>query len=210
MKGLKMRNHLKGVAFCAIMLAFGTTFGAASVFDFKEVEDGAYDGTLWEGGDGYAFTAVDSARYYKYLRFYNDLLLDGSVCVGSTNWHTVNIGTSAVHPVTITITNGARMVIKRNRPIDFKGKGGTIVVSEPAPRNLDWRNPIGERISTPFGDAYTNMIGTVGHGSKFTLCSDVTSDTGTNDILRLLTNGTASYHFISNQNASVAARLLFE
>ena len=210
MKGLKMRNHLKGVAFCAIMLAFGTTFGAASVFDFKEVEDGAYDGTLWEGGDGYAFTAVDSARYYKYLRFYNDLLLDGSVCVGSTNWHTVNIGTSAVHPVTITITNGARMVIKRNRPIDFKGKGGTIVVSEPAPRNLDWRNPIGERISTPFGDAYTNMIGTVGHGSKFTLCSDVTSDTGTNDILRLLTNGTASYHFISNQNASVAARILFE
>lgn len=54
------------------------------------------------------------------------------------------------------------------------------------------------------------MIGTVGYGSKFTLCSDVTSDTGTNDILRLLANGTASYQFVSNQNASVAARILFE
>ena len=49
-----------------------------------------------------------------------------------------------------------------------------------------------------------------GYNSKFTLCSDVTSDTGTNDILRLLAHGTASYSFISNQNANVAARILFE
>ena len=37
-----------------------------------------------------------------------------------------------------------------------------------------------------------------GYNSKFTLCSDVTSDTGTNDILRLLAHGTASYLFVSN------------
>jgi hypothetical protein len=64
--------------------------------------------------------------------------------------------------------------------------------------------------TTVFGDTYPNLIGTVGYTSKFTLCSDVTSVTGTNDILRLLTHGTASCQFISNQNANVAARILFE
>lgn len=132
------------------------------------------------------------------------------MCAGSTNWHTANIGTYASHPVTVTVTNGARMVTARRRNILFSGKGGTIVVSEPTARDLDWKNPVGNKITTAFGDTYTNMIGTVGYGSNFTLCSDVTSDTGTNDILRLLANGTASYQFVSNQNASVAARILFE
>ena len=198
-------------ALCGAALLTGRgVFAAASTFQVTEAENGAYDGTVWEQGDGYAFTAEDSARYYKFLKFYSDLLLDGAVCAGSTNWHTANIGTYASHPVTVTVTNGARMVTARRRNILFSGKGGTIVVSEPTARDLDWKNPIGEKITTVIGDTYTNMIGTVGYGSNFTLCSDVTSDTGTNDILRLLANGTASYQFVSNQNASVAARILFE
>ena len=212
MKGLKMRNYLKGVVLYVAMLAFDTAFGAASTFEATtDSDNNGYTGTVSSSGDGYAFTAEDSARYYKFLNLYNDLLLDGEACAGCTNWHTVTVGgTWSSRPVTVTITNGARMVTGRNRNILFRGKGGTIVVSEPTARDLDWKNPVGNKITTAIGDTYTNMIGTVGYGSKFTLCSDVTSDTGTNDILRLLANGTASYHFISNQNASVAARILFE
>ena len=203
-----MRNHLKGVAFFAILLAFGTAFGAASVFEVTDVGNGQYDGTVKSGGDGYAFTAEDAARYYKFLDIYNDLLLDGAVCAGSTNWHTVNIGTYASHPVTIAITNGARMVTKRYGNIMFKGNGGTIVVSEPSDAAFTWG--AGDQITTVLGDTRPNFIGTVGYGSKFTLADSVTSDTGTNDILRLLAHGTASMQFISNQNVNVAARILFD
>ena len=200
-------------ALCGAVLLTGRgVFAAASEFTAEtDSDNNGYTGTVSSSGDGYAFTAEDSARYYKFLNLYNDLLLDGEACAGCTNWHTVTVGgTWSSRPVTVTITNGARMVTWRNRNILFRGKGGTIVVSEPTARDLDWKNPVGNKITTAIGDTYTNMIGTVGYGSKFTLCSDVTSDTGTNDILRLLTNGTASYHFISNQNASVAARILFE
>ena len=210
---MKTRNNWLASALCALaMFATGSAFGAPSTFTATAVDNNtAYDGTVSSGGDGYAFTAEDSARYYKFLNLYNDLLLDGSVCAGSTNWHTVNVGgTWSSQPVTVTVTNGARMVTGRNRNILFRGKGGTIVVSEPTARDLDWKNPVGNKITTVIHDTYPNMIGTVGYGSKFTLCSDVTSDTGTSDILRLLANGTASYHFVSNQNASVAARILFE
>lgn len=209
---MKPSIHWLATALCALaMLATGSAFGAASEFTAATDQDNnGYNGTVSDGGDGYAFTAEDSARYYKFLYLYNDLLLDGAVCAGSTNWHTANIGTYASHPVTVTVTNGARMVTARRRNILFSGKGGTIVVSEPTARDLDWKNPVGNKITTDIGDTYTNMIGTVGYGSNFTLCSDVTSDTGTNDILRLLANGTASYQFVSNQNASVAARILFE
>ena len=183
-----------------------STFTAAT-----DSDNNGYTGTVSSSGDGYAFTAEDSARYYKFLNLYNDLLLDGEACAGCTNWHTVTVGgTWSSRPVTVTITNGARMVTWRNRNILFRGKGGTIVVSEPTARDLDWKNPVGEKITTVIHDTFTNMIGTVGYGSNFTLCNDVTSDTGTNDILRLLANGTASYQFVSNQNASVAARILFE
>lgn len=199
-------------ALCGAALLTGHgVFAASSTFEATTDQDNnGYNGKVSAGGDGYAFTAEDSARYYKFLYLYNDLLLDGAVCAGSTNWHTANIGTYASHPVTVTVMNGARMVTARRRNILFSGKGGTIVVSEPTARDLDWKNPIGNKITTAFGDTYPNMIGTVGYGSNFTLCSDVTSDTGTNDILRLLANGTASYQFVSNQNASVAARILFE
>ncbi len=209
---MKTRRNWLATALCALaMLATGSAFGAASTFTAEtDSDNNGYNGTVKAGGDGYAFTAEDSARYYKFLHLYDDLLLDGTVCAGSTNWHTADIGTYAWHPVTVTVTNGARMVTRRNANILFRGKGGTIVVSEPTARDLDWKNPVGNKITTAFGDTYTNMIGTVGLGSKFTLCNDVTSDTGTNDMLRLLPNGTASYHFVSNQNASVAARILFE
>ena len=200
-------------ALCGVaLLVGGRAFGASSTFTATtDSDNNGYTGTVSSSGDGYAFTAEDSARYYKFLNLYNDLLLDGEACAGCTNWHTVTVGgTWSSRPVTVTITNGARMVTWRNRNILFRGKGGTIVVSEPTARDLDWKNPVGEKITTVIHDTYTNMIGTVGYGSKFTLCSDVTSDTGTNDILRLLANGTASYQFVSNQNASVAARILFE
>ena len=199
-------------ALCGAALLTGRgVFAAPSTFEATtDSDNNGYNGTVKAGGDGYAFTAEDSARYYKFLHLYDDLLLDGTVCAGSTNWHTANIGTYAWHPVTVTVTNGARMVTRRNANILFRGKGGMIVVSEPTARNLAWASPVGSQVATVLGNIYPNMIGTVGLGSKFTLCSDVTSDTGTNDILRLLANGTASYHFVSNQNASVAARILFE
>ena len=193
----------------AALLTGRGVFAAASEFTVTKVENdpyGAYDGTVWEQGDGYAFTTEDSEKCYKYLKIYSDLLLDGA---GSTNWHTVIIGTSALHPVTVTVTNGARMVTAKNRNILFKGKGGTIVVSEPSDAAFTWDGQ-GDKITTVFGDTFPNLIGTVGYTSKFTLCSDVSSDTGASDILRLLAHGTASYQFISNQNANVAARILFE
>ena len=210
---MKTRRNWLATALCALaMLAAGTAFGAPSTFTATtDSDNNGYTGTVSSSGDGYAFTAEDSARYYKYLNLYNDLLLDGAACAGCTNWLTVTLGASwSSGSVTVTITNGARMVTWRNRHILFQGKGGTIVVSEPTARDLDWKNPVGNKITTVIHDTYPNMIGTVGYGSKFTLCSDVTSDTGTNDILRLLANGTASYYFVSNQNASVAARILFE
>ena len=181
-----------------------STFTAAT-----DSDNNGYTGTVSSSGDGYAFTAEDSARYYKFLNLYNDLLLDGEAYACCTNWHTVTVGgTWSSRPVTVTITNGARMVTWRNRNILFMGKGGTIVVSEPTDAPFEWG--AGGKITTVLGDTYPNMIGTVGYDSKYTLSDSVTADTGTNDILRLLAHGTASYQFVSNENASVAARILFE
>ena len=208
---MKTRRNWLATALCALaMLATGSAFGAASEFTaVTDADDNGYNGTLKADGDGYAFTPADSARYYKFLYLYNDLLLDGAVCAGSTNWLTANIGTYASHPVTVTVTNGARMVTQRNGNILFRGKGGTIVVSEPTDAPYTWA--AGGYSTTVLGDkTLANIIGTVGYSSKFTLCSDVRSDTGTNDMLRLLDHGTASMLFVSNQNANVAARILFE
>ena len=198
-------------ALCALAIfATGSAFGAPSTFEATtDSDNNGYNGTVKAGGDGYAFTAEDSARYYKFFNINSDLLLDGAVCAGSTNWHTANIGTYASHPVTVTVTNGARMVTQRSKDIFFKGKGGTIVVSELTDAPYQWE--AGNYSTTVLGDkTLANIIGTVGYSSKFTLCSDVTSDTGTNDMLRLLEHGTASMLFVSNQNANVAARILFE
>nr|MCR5838415.1 hypothetical protein [Kiritimatiellia bacterium] len=210
-----MRNNMVhsfyAAALCGAALLTGRgVFAAASEFTAEtDSDNNGYNGTVKAGGDGYAFTAEDSARYYKFLNLHDDLLLDGAVCAGSTNWHTAYIGTHAWHPVTVTITNGARMVTQRSKDIFFRGKGGTIVVSEPTDAPYQWG--AGNYSTTVLGDkTLANIIGTVGYSSKFTLCSDVTSDTGTNDILRLLDHGTASMLFVSNQNANVAARILFE
>lgn len=207
---MKRISVIRVCAFCAgLTLAVSAAFGAVSTFTAETDQDNnGYNGTVKAGGDGYAFTAEDSARYYKFLYLYDDLLLDGTVCAGSTNWLTAYIGTYASHPVTVTVTNGARMVTGSERNILFRGKGGTIVVSEPTDAPFEWGR--GGNITTVLGNTYPNQIGTVGYNSKFTLCPDVTSDAGTNDILRLLAHGTASYLFVSNQNANVAARILFE
>lgn len=207
---INMAHSFFAAALCGAALLTGHgVFAAASVFTAETDKDNnGYNGTVTAGGDGYAFTAEDSARYYKFLYLYNDLLLDGAKCAGSTNWLTAYIGTYASHPVTVTVTNGARMVTGSERNILFRGKGGTIVVSEPTDASFEWGR--GGNITTVLGNTYPNQIGTVGYNSKFTLSSDVTSDTGTGDILHLLAHGTASYQFISNQNVSVAARILFE
>ena len=205
----KLRSSSTVATLYFAMLAFGTAFAEPSTFTAAtDSDNNGYNGTVSAGGDGYAFTADDSARYYKFLYLYDDLLLDGAVCAGSTNWLTAYIGTYASHPVTVTVTNGARMVTGSERNILFRGKGGTIVVSEPTDASFEWGR--GGNITTVLGNTYLNQIGTVGYNSKFTLCPDVTSDAGTNDILRLLAHGTASYLFVSNQNANVAARILFE
>jgi hypothetical protein len=206
----KLQNFFAIATFVAALMACGVSLAASSTFTAATDDDNnGYNGTVTAGGDGYAFTAEDSARYYKFLYLNDDLLLDGAVCAGSTNWYTAYIGTYAWHPVTVTVTNGARMVTQRSRDIVFRGKGGTIVVSEPTDAPYTWA--AGSYSTTVLGDkTLANIIGTVGYSSKFTLCSDVTSDTGTNDILRLLDHGTASMLFVSNQNANVAARILFE
>ena len=204
-----VHNFFAAATFVAALMACGDALAASSTFTAATDDDNnGYNGTVTAGGDGYAFTAEDSARYYKFFYLYDDLLLDGAVCAGSTNWFTMHIGTYAWHPVTVTVTNGARMVTGSEKDILFRGKGGTIVVSEPTDAPFEWG--LGGNITTVLGKTYPNQIGTVGYNSKLTLCSDVTSDTGTNDILRLLAHGTASYSFISNQNANVAARILFE
>ena len=207
----KLQNFFATATFVAALMACADALAASSTFTAATDNDNnGYNGTVTAGGDGYAFTAEDSARYYKFFYLYDDLLLDGAVCAGSTNWHTVNIGaTWSSHSVTVTVTNGARMVTARNKNILFKGKGGTIVVSEPTDAPFTWGQ--GDMITTVLGDkTYPNFIGTVGYGSKFTLTDSVKSDTGTNNILRLLSHGTASMQFVSNQNVNVAARILFE
>lgn len=208
---INMVHSFFATALCGAALLTGRgVFAEPSEFTAETDQDNnGYNGTVKAGGDGYAFTAEDSARYYKFLYLNDDLLLDGAKCAGSTNWYTAYIGTHAWHPVTVTVTNGARMVTQRSKDIFFKGKGGTIVVSEPTDAPYQWG--AGNYSTTVLGDkTLANIIGTVGYSSKFTLCSDVTSDTGTNDILRLLDHGTASMLFVSNQNANVAARILFE
>ena len=207
---MKPRNILTTIVLCgAALLTGGVAFGAASEFEVTDAGSGQYDGKVKPGGDGYALTAEDSARYYHTVNIFDDLLVDGTRCGGITNSYMVNVGTYGWSPVSVVVTNGARMVTKSGGNIMFKGKGGTITVSEPSDAAFVWSN--GDAITTVLGNnTRPNYIGTVGYGSKFTLCSDVVSDFGTNDILRLLAHGTASMQFVSNQNVNVAARILFE
>ena len=146
-----VHNFFAAATFVAALMACGVSLAEPSTFTAATDDDNnGYNGTVTAGGDGYAFTAEDAARYYKFFYLYDDLLLDGAVCAGSTNWHTANIGTYASHPVTVTITNGARMVTQRSKDIFFKGKGGTIVVSEPTDAPYEWK--AGDYSTTVLGD----------------------------------------------------------
>ncbi len=78
---MKSSIHWLATALCALaMFATGSAFGAPSTFTATtDSDNNGYNGTVAAGGDGYAFTADDSARYYKFLYLYDDLLLDLSL-----------------------------------------------------------------------------------------------------------------------------------
>ena len=82
---INMAHSFFAAALCGAALLTGHgVFAAASVFTAETDKDNnGYNGTVTAGGDGYAFTAEDSARYYKFLYPYNDLLLDGAKCADS-------------------------------------------------------------------------------------------------------------------------------
>ncbi len=211
-KPTKEKDKMKSVqffftaVFCgAAVLAGGTAFGTASTFTV----DGNGDVQV-SSGDGYSLRAEDSERLYRFITLYSDLTIDGESCGGLTNSQSVMIAPwLSSPPAIITVTNGARWVIGRFKPIKFSREGGTIVVSEPSARSWEWG--AGSAVVTPLAEnTYPNMIGTIGWLSPFTILDDVEADGGTMDILRLLPNGTASVQYITNGHASVAARILFE
>ena len=79
-----MGRDIRICALCAfVSFAAMAVHAAASTFTATTDQDNnGYTGTVSSGGDGYAFTPEDSARYYKFLNLYNDLLLDGEACAG--------------------------------------------------------------------------------------------------------------------------------
>ena len=156
-------------------------------------------------------SADESAVYYDKVYVGDDLTIDGADR-GLTNSNSIVIGqsatgASATHPVTITVTNGAKWVVRSDQLLTFKGKGGTFVVSSPtAPVFKEW----GDRIGMPIGSNYVNSVATAGLNTRVKIDSGVTAEGGVMDIARLLPNGTVSFRNIENQNSSVAARILFE
>ena len=192
-------------AICGAALLSGVTaFGAASTLTVNEKGEATIS-----SGDGYSLTAADSETLYTIFTLYSGLTIDGESCGGLTNSQSVTIGPwLGSPPAIVTITNGARWVTGRNKQFKFTREGGTIVVSEPSAHSWTWK--AGTQVSTALGNIYTNMIGTVGYGSKFVVQDTAVADAGTMDILRLLPNGWASFQAITNGCASVAARVLFE
>ena len=185
-------------------LVAGLAYGAASTLTVNEKGEATIS-----SGDGYSLTAADSATLYTIFTLYSGLTIDGESCGGLTNRQSVTICPWLDSPPAIvTITNGARWVTGRTKQFNFTRKGGTIVVSEPSAHSWTWG--AGNKETTSLGDTYPNMIGTVGYGSKFVVQDTAVADSGTMDILRLLPNGWASFQTITNGNASVAARVLFE
>ena len=203
-----MRNHLKGVMLWAVMLALGTAFGEPSTFTV----DDSKNATVGADGDGYALSWAESSVKYANFIAYNNLLIDGTQCGGLTNTGYTVLGGNDSGPAIVTITNDVKWVRPRGNAIRFKKHGGTIVVSETAPRNISWNSPVWgiPEISTAVGSACPNMLGTFGFGTGIIVESDVTADSGVLDIFRLLPNGSASLSYVTNDNASVAARILFE
>lgn len=202
----KLQFHFAAAICGASLLAGGSAFGAASTYTV----DGNGDASV-TSGDGYCLSAEDSERLYRNITLYSGLTIDGESCGGLTNSQSVTIGPwlSSPQPAIVTITNGVRWVTGRSKTINFKRKGGAIVVSEPSARTWTWG--AGDKVATALSaDTYPNMIGTIGWLSPFAIQDDVEAEGGTMDMLRLLPNGTASFQYITNGNASVAARILFE
>jgi hypothetical protein len=208
MKGHKMRNHLKDVMLLAVLLAFGTALGDPSTFTV----DASNNATVGSYGDGYSLNYTESSVKYANFLVYNNLLIDGTQCGGLTNTAYTVLGGNDSGPAIVTITNDVKWLRPRGNAIRFKKHGGTIVVSETAPRNISWNSPVWgiPEISTAVGSACPNMLGTFGFGTGIIVESDVTADSGVLDIFRLLPNGSASLSYVTNDNASVAARILFE
>ncbi|MBQ3749473.1 MAG: hypothetical protein II863_18845, partial [Kiritimatiellae bacterium] len=206
--GHKMRNHLKGVMLLAVLLAFGTALGEPSTFTV----DDSKNATVGADGNGYQLNGTDSSVKYANVVAYNNLLIDGTQCGGLTNTgYTVLVGNDS-GPAIVTITNDVKWLRPRHSAIRFKKHGGMIVVSETTPRSVNWSDPVysAAEISTAVGNARPNMLGTFGFGTDVIVESDVTADSGVLDIFKLLPNGSASLSYVTNQNASVAARILFE
>ena len=212
MKGHKMRNHLKGVMLLAVLLAFGTALGEQSTFTV----DGSNNATVGSDGDGYSLNYTESSVKYANFTVYNNLLIDGTQCGGLTNTAYTVLGGNDSGPAIVTITNDVKWLRPRHSAVRFKKHGGTIVVSETTPRVVDWRDAVYEdhkavQISTAVGDGvWPNMLGTFGFGTDVIVESDVTADSGVLDIFKLLPNGVASLSYVTNQSASVAARILFD
>ena len=82
---INMAHSFFSAALCGAVLLTGRgVFAAPSEFTATtDSDNNGYNGTVKAGGDGYAFTAEDSARYYKFLYLYDDLLLDGAKCADS-------------------------------------------------------------------------------------------------------------------------------
>ena len=192
----------------AVLLAFGTALGEPSTFTV----DDSKNATVGADGNGYQLNGTDSSVKYANVVAYNNLLIDGTQCGGLTNTgYTVLVGNDS-GPAIVTITNDVKWLRPRHSAIRFKKHGGMIVVSETTPRSVNWSDPVysAAEISTAVGNARPNMLGTFGFGTDVIVESDVTADNGVLDIFKLLPNGSASLSYVTNQNASVAARILFE
>ena len=196
-------------ALCGAALLTGRgVFAEPSTFTV----DGSKNATVGSAGDGYRLNWTDSSVLYANVTVKNNLLIDGEYCGGLTNNQYTALSGNDSGPAIITITNNVKWIRPRGNAIRFQKRGGTIVVSETAPRSIDWSNPVysAAKISTAVGEAWPNMLGTFGFGTGIIVESDVTADGGILDIFRLLPNGSASLSYVTNQNASVAARILFE
>ena len=179
--------------FCAVAAVIG--IGTARADDFAV-----------EAGQPKTMSAAESAIYYNSVHINDDLTIDG-VDRGLTNSASIVIGASATHPVAVTVTNGARWVVKSAQTMTFDGKGGTIVVSSPTATDFTtW----GSQVPLPIGTVYPNALGTVGYMTDVKISSGATADGGVMDIARLLPNGTVAFMKLENPNPDVAARILFE
>ena len=204
----KLQNFFAAATFVAALVACADALAEPSTFTVDD-SNGA---TVGSAGDGYRLNWTDSSVLYANVTVKNNLLIDGEYCGGLTNnGYTVLSGNDS-GPAIVTITNNVKWIRPRGNAIRFQKRGGTIVVSEKIPRNINWADPVysAGKISTAVGEAWPNMLGTFGFGTDIIVESDVTADNGILDIFRLLPNGSASLSYVTNQNASVAARILFE